>query len=185
MSESIAGDHSVYLLIISNAYTHLKPSISTLIKTANGRGVLQRKLSHANWITFGILAITSIVIITFSSKLLALFGVGFDYATPSLIILAVGAAIGAAIGAAGRYSTIVLLLVGEEKKIVKWNGLELLALMIILPPATFYFSLLGTASATAVIMIVRNVYSVWFLGHKYRIYPLKLYTVLKTKRPRY
>jgi O-antigen/teichoic acid export membrane protein len=139
-------------LVPTSIYQALKPELATLLKTKKKKHLLQKRLNKINLLSFVLLALLSFVLIYFEKELLLFFGPNYLKAGMVVTILTIGYAV----GAYTQMSVLLLIMAGYEKLVLDGTILELVTLFIVLIPATYYYGIIGTASATSLAMIIKS-----------------------------
>jgi O-antigen/teichoic acid export membrane protein len=142
---------SVILIIPKAIQTTLKSEIGPLIESKSGRAKLQSKIKKLNRYTVGMILLISSVIILFSNQLLLHFGAVYLQAKPALIILVIATVV----GAYSQSATSLITYSGQEKLLLKMSGLEIVVLILLGVPLTFFEDFTGTAIATLLAMLFK------------------------------
>ena len=172
------GHYAAVLMIISsiwlipqNLYREVKPKISSLIETAHGRAQLQEKLDRVNIVVFPVIFSLCIVIICFSKTFLSHFGPSYLSANPALIILTIGVSFSATL----HIASVLLTYAGFERLILILNCVELLMMIVLVIPATYFFNITGTAAATAFVMCTKSIIAVYAVRKHLGLRPASLF----------
>ncbi|KTD46316.1 oligosaccharide flippase family protein [Legionella quateirensis] len=157
----------IYLiwLLPATLYQGIKPKISNLLSSESGRLELQSLLNKTNAVVIFILLVLSGLIIYFSTNLLSFFGPTYVAAKSALIILTFGACL----GACTKIATLLLIYADFESTVVKIRGTQLVLMFVLVIPATYFYNITGTATATAIVMCVAPVVSIWIVHTKLRL----------------
>ena len=151
----------IYLiwLLPATLYQGIKPKISNLLSSEAGRLELQSLLNKTNAVVTFLLLVLSSLIIYCSTELLSYFGPTYVAAKSALIILTVGACL----GACTKISTLLLIYADFESAVVKIRGTQLVLMFVLVVPATYFYNITGTATATALVMCLAPVISIWIV----------------------
>lgn len=142
------------------------PSIAELYATGNH--VLLQKLYST--LTKWILVVTiplALTIMAFAHPLMGIFGRAFEVGAPVLIVGTAGQLINCAVGSVGY----LLLMSGHQNQIVRIqavNAALMIALSIIL---VHRFGILGAACASAIAVSITNLWSLWTVYRRLRLFP--------------
>jgi len=135
-------------VIISGSLSFLKPKISTLIKTENGKQGLQKEWNFFSFMALILLMIITIFIFIFGKALLFHFGPTYVSVYWPLVILNLGIAVGALLDDS---SATFLVYAGFEKYILQLNMIIVLLFFVITSFLTHYFGIMGTVIGTLTI----------------------------------
>lgn len=142
---------SILWLIPTNAYQGLKYRLAVLFVREDGHEELQYRLNRINAIVFSIVIVLIFLIVFFANSLLSYFGPEYVKAERELIILSIASGI----ACIGHIAPVLLVFAGYENKVLKWSIVELLLMLILVFPATYFFDIYGTAVATAAVMLIK------------------------------
>lgn len=156
---------SVVYIITINAYAHIQPRISLLIKTDVGKAQLQSLFNKSNLAVFAILSITTFLLIYFSKSLLQHFGEHYQHAQIPLIILIVANGI----AALAKSSNIIMSYSGKEKQLLNATIFSFILLLALLIPATIFYGITGTAIATVVVCVTQTALPVYLTRKNFGI----------------
>jgi O-antigen/teichoic acid export membrane protein len=160
---------SILWLIPTNAYQGLKYRLAVLFAKDN-REELQYRLNRINAIVFIVVIILILLIAFFAKSILSYFGPGYVKAEQELIILSIASGI----ACIGHVAPVLLVFAGYENKVLKWSSIELLLMLILAFPATYYFDILGTAVATAAVMLIKPIATVLIARKKLGLRPISI-----------
>ncbi len=127
-----------------------QPIISTLMQTADGKNTLQRKINRANLLALILFSLISLLIISYSGKILLLFGPDFIAATTTLNILL----------AATLFNTmfiigqLILSYSGYSKEVMVYRLITFFVTIILGVLLTFYYGINGMAAAFLIAMLL-------------------------------
>ncbi len=153
---------SIVALIPNNLYVGLKAKISSLSSSERGRIELQKELDKVNPIVIVIIAVLGALIICFSKTLLSHFGPSYIIANCALITLTIGVCI----SSATRIAPMLLSYTGFEKELLVLTISELVIMLILVAPATYYFDITGAATATAFVMCIKPLATVYLVRNR-------------------
>lgn len=163
----------IYLiwLLPATLYQGVKPRISSLFSSEPGRIELQELLNKTNAIVILLVLIFASTIIYFSSEFLGFFGAAYRTAKPALIILTIGASL----GACTKIAVLLLIYADLESLVVKLRIAQLIFMLLWVIPATYYYDITGTAVATAAVMCLAPVVSIWIVHKKLGLKSIFIY----------
>jgi O-antigen/teichoic acid export membrane protein len=145
-----------------NLYQLVGSKASGLLSSQEGKVKLQSMLDRTNKVVIFLTAILSIAIIGFSSELLAHFGPTYANARYVLIIMTLGAFVAGSF----RFASLLLIYGGFERLSLMVNAWQLVILILLAVPATYFFGITGAAVATATVLIARAFAAVYFVRKK-------------------
>lgn len=160
---------SILWLIPTNAYQGLKYRLAVLF-AKDHREELQYRLNRINAIVFSVVIILILLIAFFANSILSYFGPEYVKAEQELIILAIASGI----ACIGHVAPVLLVFAGYENQVLKWSFIELLLMLILVFPATYYFDILGTAVSTAAIMLIKPIATVLIARKKLGLRPISI-----------
>ncbi|AHE65604.1 hypothetical protein Loa_00013 [Legionella oakridgensis ATCC 33761 = DSM 21215] len=177
-NESNVGLYAAILTIISflwliptNIYQGLKPNLALMLSDINKRSELQSKLNRTNLVAFILIGIQGFLIIFFSREILLHFGPHYIAAQPALIILTLGVCF----SCIARIAPVLLVYAGDEQIVLKWSIVELLLMFLLVIPATYYFDIIGTASATTVVLIIKPFVTILIARKTLNLRPISIF----------
>ncbi|KTD12028.1 hypothetical protein Lgra_1486 [Legionella gratiana] len=157
-NETMVGDYAAILTIIgflwlipTTALQALKSKLSFLLESEMGKKELQCKINSTMMIIIPTTILAGSTIVLFSKNILGHFGPDYVNASPALIILTFGVMM----SCFGRIAPVILIFGGYEQLVLRWTIFELTFMIFVAIPATYYFNIIGTASATALLLTVK------------------------------
>ncbi len=144
---------SILGLVPKNLYQKIKPTMAFELTTPSGRMELQKKLNDTNKIVFIIMTLLAAGIIVFSIPLLMLFGAHYTHAHTALIILTIGTWY----TGLNQISGVILLYADFEELALNLALFELFLIFLFTVPATYFYGINGTATATALVYMINGV----------------------------
>jgi len=147
---------STFLIVIpQNLYTVLSLQVHELCFTSEGRKKLEKNIMQLNRSSMIITLFFGVAILTYSETLLLHFGPSYLQAELILKILIFGFIV----NAFGQAPTTVLSYGGYEKWMIRISMLELLLLLSLCGVLTYFFGIVGTATATSLTLIIKTLFS--------------------------
>lgn len=157
-NEVMVGDYAAILTIVSflwliptTALQALKSKLSPLLESEVGKKELQRKINSTMVIIIFITILAGTTIIMFSKNILSHFVPDYINASSSLIILTFGVMM----ACIGRIAPVILVFGGYEQLVLHWTIFELVLMVIVAIPATYFFNIIGTAFATSLVLTLK------------------------------
>lgn len=147
------------ILVAMNSIT--APRYSKLFSAGNGKG-LAKLAQNSSKILVGIVLIPSAILLVFSEEIMSLFGPEFIIGAPILMVLVIGQFFNVACGSVGY----LLTMTGHEKafrNIILVTAVFNIILSIILVQQ---YGALGVAYATAISMVLWNIWALFMVKHK-------------------
>jgi len=126
-------------LIPQNCYNNISPKISYLLESEEGKKKLQLLINKSNKLSFILMLVLSVIIITFSKSILSTFGPSYTQAQLPLILLVFSGMF----GIIKKPITLILSYGGYEQFIFKISISMLVIFLIIGIPATYFFGING------------------------------------------
>lgn len=147
---------STFLIVIpQNLYAMLSIQVHELCSTLEGRKKLEESIMRLNRNSMVITIFFGVAMLMGSKTLLLHFGSIYLQAESILKILIVGFIV----NAFGQAPVTVLSYGGHEKWMVRISTIELLTLLILCSLLTYFFGIVGTATATSLTLISKTLLS--------------------------
>lgn len=141
-------------LVPKNLYQELKPSLSYELLSRKGRQSVQKKINQINKVVFTILSLSAMLIIYFSKTLLGYFGPEYLRAQTALVFMLIG------LWYAGlnQFSPIILIYANHEEIALRASLLQIIFVILITIPATYFYGMNGTALTTGLAFALHSLY---------------------------
>ena len=144
---------SFLILIPQNLYSLLTVQVSELFSTEDGKKQLESNIRQLNRSSMIITLLIGMGIYVYSKTLLLHFGPTYLQSESALHILTIGFII----NAYSQAATTVLGYAGHEKSLLTISIVELSTLLVLCIVLTYYFGIIGTATATALILTCKTI----------------------------
>lgn len=148
----------------------MKPSVSSLISSTEGKIKLQKQLGVSNLLLLTTILIVAYGIVVYSRTLLLHFGTAYLVAEPALLIVIVGCCV----GVFSQPSTVLLIYSGHEKTLVNINFIEMGLLVLLGIPLTILYGIEGIAIAFITAVTVKTVMNTYYAKIKTGLKPLTI-----------
>ena len=171
-NESAVGHYAAIItisgiiwLIPKGGLQIIKPKISTLTKTPDGKSLLQNHLNVANVLIVAACLLITTYIVVFAETLLGHFGEGFKVAKTPLLIVAISSFF----GAISRVSASLLAFSGRELLLNYVNYIDLAIMLIAGAIFTYFWGILGTAISFAIAVSAKSIVSIWLVRRSLKV----------------